>query len=306
MAKKPAAVISELVPLLIDETISTLQRKKLKSPLARIKMYYYDTCAPCCYLQCNALTIAKRQELLDTTGPQAISEIWRSDEGIEFTLGLNKKSPSFPLMATLYEMLSAEDNATLTRRLATELSIAMNRYAWPETLSISDDFVAYPTNGTDHGCYVYEDFCKAIPAKRRALLTKRELLGKDNRTWDRRVNFPTLHEYLLQIEAKIQPLPRAEQLQARLEMFDELLSGERNLNMMGVKPSMVLDRLRVLTPDCVMPLLQFVVRWSKSIDTWASIYNRHWSIDTALCEALEVVQLNIAPSLKSKRCSGKF
>jgi hypothetical protein len=177
-----ATLFDKLIPLLIDETLRAASQRTTDSPLARLKFWYYDTCAPQCYFLAHAITESERQTILDQRGRNALYDIWDGTGSIEFDIGIDESTPAFGLLARVYEfMCSPEDrHQQASRHLAQQLSRKLNELDWSSHCPVTDDFVVYAQNGTDYGCDCYEDLCASVPEAKLRLLRDRRLLGPDS------------------------------------------------------------------------------------------------------------------------------
>ncbi len=91
---------SETVPALADEVCAAAIRLRISSPMFRLKFWYYDTHAPCCYFLAHGLTAAERDDILRYDGINAGYNIWDQTGLIEFDIGdlSERETPSRPLM----------------------------------------------------------------------------------------------------------------------------------------------------------------------------------------------------------------
>ena len=182
-------LINDSLPIMVSEVLAHAKELKLSSPLARLKFWYYDTCAPKCYFIGSALTEADRVRILRDDGVNAAYNLWNGSGSIEITVGLKDESQCTPYFAQAYEMmgLSAQEreNANLSeqanevsRLLAQALSRHLNKLDWSEVCSVTDDFIVYAQNGTDRGCDCYEDITASVPKQKLELLIARGLMGE--------------------------------------------------------------------------------------------------------------------------------
>lgn len=298
----PTPTIEELVPLLAQEAIAAFEQQSFASPVVRLKLYYYDTCAPSCYFLGHALTAADRTAIMESDGPNALETLWRRDRGAEVMLGTSEGTRTSALLTSLYEMMSEEEDASLSRQLATRLCVYLNSLAWPSSLTISDDFVAYPTNGTDHGCDVYDDICNAIPAGTLVLLRDRGFLGEGERNWDTRPNFPTAADFIEGMQVRIDSLAKEERVPAWIQILDETLAGTNpEIKMMGVKAETPLRFLKMLGRDSAMSLLVLAAKWSERIETWENGWEPTPNIPDRMCEIIDFVRKNADASDEAER-----
>jgi len=265
--EKHDSIINQLVPLLAEDTFSALANAHCDSPIVRLKLYYYDTHAPSCYLLGYALTETCRSSIMETDGPEALRNLWCDDKSVEVELGLSGERRMLQLLADLYDLMC--ESESLSRELATRLSIHLNSIKWPETVSTADDFVAYPTNGTDHGCDVYEDICNCVPAEKLSLWRSRGFLGEGELDWDARPNFPTISEFVSNLVKRIETLPTEQQVSAWIQVLEKVMAGtDAEMKRMGLTAETPLGYLEQRGTESAMPLLEFAARWSETIGTW--------------------------------------
>jgi hypothetical protein len=183
-------VVSELferlLPLLVDETLAQVRALSLDGPLARLKLWYYDTHAPACYFLAHGITQRERQRMLDNDGREALYQIWDGTGSIEFEIGLS--GASRPLLEQVYERMAydpdeggelqeGEYGESLSGVLAQMFARRLNEIDWAQYCAVTDDFIVYSQNGTDYGCYCYEDLCASVPTEKLDLLRSRRLMG---------------------------------------------------------------------------------------------------------------------------------
>jgi hypothetical protein len=187
-------LIAEVVPILADEVFAIATRLRTPSPMFRLKFWYYDTCAPCCYFLAHGLTASERDDILRYDGINAGSNLWNRMGSIEFDVGdlSERETPSKALMAKAYEYMAMDsdernaagltaDALVMSRLIAQSLSWHLNQVKWQQVCSVTDDFIVYAQNGTDYGCDCYEDIVASVPGQKLELLRSRGFLGLGER-----------------------------------------------------------------------------------------------------------------------------
>lgn len=176
-------VCEPLVPLLVKEIADKLSRIPRDTNLCRLKIWYYDTCAPCCYFLGDALTEVDRTKYLAELGKNALDEIWLEGSTYNFGIGDTRGTRSFDLLASVYRMMCSDDSdefkqGHLARRaIVQKVAMQLNSIDLTGSYNVTDDFVAYAQNGTDVGCDTYEDLIESFPPQKIQMLRQRELLG---------------------------------------------------------------------------------------------------------------------------------
>ena len=67
-------LITEAVPILADEVFAIAKRLRTSSPMFRLKFWYYDNHAPCCYFLAHGLTVPER----DIIGKRDSAHLWEA------------------------------------------------------------------------------------------------------------------------------------------------------------------------------------------------------------------------------------
>lgn len=187
-------LIAEAVPMLAAEVCTIAKRLRISSPMFRLKFWYYDTCAPCCYFMAHGLTASERDDILRHDGISAGYNIWDQTGSIEFQIGdfSEQETPSKAIMAKAYAYMSmgreerkaaglTDDALVMSRLIAQRLSWHLNQLDWQNVCSVTDDFIVYAQNGTDYGCDCYEDIVASVPRQKLELLRQRGFLGEGSR-----------------------------------------------------------------------------------------------------------------------------
>lgn len=180
--------IASALPSMATEVVAQARRLRIDSPLCRLKFWYYDTCAPSCYLLGDALRAADRERIVATEGINAGDQLWDGSGPIEISVGLSDDSPCTSVLAKAYNAMCMdaselhaaglpESAAYMSRWLAQSLSRYLNEPGWDTVCPVTDDFIVYAQNGTDYGCDCYEDIVASVPSEKLDLLRSRGFLG---------------------------------------------------------------------------------------------------------------------------------
>ncbi len=176
-------VCEPLIPVLVKEITDHLSTIARDVTLCRLKMWYYDTCAPCCYYLGDALTEEDREKYLAESGKDALYEIWEGERTFDFGIGETPNSQSFDLLASVYRMMSSDDlgefkrGHVARRSIVHKVAMQLNSIDLTCFCCVTDDFIAYAQNGTDDGIDTYEDLIESVPHHKIEMLRQRELLG---------------------------------------------------------------------------------------------------------------------------------
>jgi hypothetical protein len=185
----------KLVPLLVGAIPKAVASLKPTKPICIVRIYFYDTHAPCTYLSLRTVSAECRDQVLVSKGRDAPFYIWGSGEECgDGNVDLPPDPPSSKtekqiagLFEQVYELLSddEEENMVPYRELLREVARQLNALSWKKKIcKVTDDFVVVPADGSMHfGGEDYEDMVESIPSDRLALLRSRGLLGPDE-SWD--------------------------------------------------------------------------------------------------------------------------
>jgi hypothetical protein len=173
-----------LVPLLVDAIPRSIAALKTTKPLCSLRIYYYDTHAPCTYLLLKPVSAECRAMVLATKGESALYCFWGSGEGTGDgpDVNLSGPAPIQRLFARVYGLLCEDESTYMGRfrgmlqRVARELNVN----DWRPICPVTDDFVVVPADGSMHFGDDYEDIVQSVPAERVQLLRARGLLGPED------------------------------------------------------------------------------------------------------------------------------
>jgi hypothetical protein len=179
----------KLVPLLVDAIPQAVASLKLTKPICIVRIYFYDTHAPCTYFSLRTVSVECRDQVLASKGEDAPYYIWGSGEDCgDGTVYLPPEQPSSKsdkqiaaLFEQVYEFLSEDDheeeNIIEFRQFVREVAAKLNGIDWNPFCKVSDDFVVVPADGSmAFGGEDYLDLIESVPAERVELLRARGLL----------------------------------------------------------------------------------------------------------------------------------
>jgi hypothetical protein len=73
-------VWDRIQPLLVTAIPSALGSVKHDGPLCIVRVFYYDTHAPCTYLDFRCVSAPQRQQTIERKGMKALQYLWGSGE----------------------------------------------------------------------------------------------------------------------------------------------------------------------------------------------------------------------------------
>ena len=107
-----ADVFKRLEPLLIDAIPKAVKAESINQPVCTLRVYYYDTHAPCTYLLLRAMSAQRRAQLLEEKGQSALYYLWAANEegcdGPE--IALDGPPTVAELFAQVYDLLCESEN----------------------------------------------------------------------------------------------------------------------------------------------------------------------------------------------------
>ncbi len=193
-------VFQSLVPLLVDALPQTIAASKVPNPICVVRLYYFDTHAPCTYLTLRTISENCRAGILSEKGRDALSYLWASsqesrDGDIDFPDSSASKAHSkiVELFKRVYDILceDEEDGMVAFQRMLQQVSRKLNEKDWTTICKVTDDFVIAPADGSQ--CFAgdedYNDLVNSLPPNRLALLRSRGLLGPSEDDWKDRPGF---------------------------------------------------------------------------------------------------------------------
>lgn len=193
-SKRLPAPFDVLERLLAPEIPAAVQGLNVSKPMFCLRLYYDDTHASRKRygLRVRVLTEPIRDRLRKKrpTPENLAEDLWCPQSGVangtpskssglyEIELRGNKDLAKY--MTEIYDRLceSEGENMPLLRELARRVCKRLNVVNWEGYAPVTDDFVAFPADGSGHFGDEYEDDLEAaVSASRRKLLMKRGFLG---------------------------------------------------------------------------------------------------------------------------------
>lgn len=180
------APFDKLVPLLVDVIPQAVVSLRQTMPICIVRIYYYDTHAPCTYLLLKSVSSNCRNDVLASKGRNAPFYIWGSGEECgDGNIDLPRKSTNSDkqiaaLFEQVYELLVEDEEANMIpfRQMLQLVAKKLNEMDWREFCKVTDDFVIVPADGSQHfGGDDYKDLVESVPAERLELLRSRRVLG---------------------------------------------------------------------------------------------------------------------------------
>jgi hypothetical protein len=186
--------LDSLVPLLVMAIPKAIGSLKLAKPVCIVRIYYYDTHAPCTYLSLRTVSAGCRAQVLASKGRDAPFYIWGSGEECgDGHVDLPLERPSGKTekqIATLFQQIydslfeDEEENMVAFRQMLQQVARELNAKDWKKVCPVTDDFGVLPADGSQHfGGEDYEDLVESVPAERLDLLRSRRFLGPGE-NWD--------------------------------------------------------------------------------------------------------------------------
>ena len=182
-------VFEDLQPLLVDAIPRSLSEATPSLRTCVVRVYYFDTHAPCTYLELRTVSESLREQLISTRGKAARYFLWSSAECCsdgpdpEVSLGLEPHASEDVVagFAQIYSLLCQNEDTYMKRfrDMLHLVAFRLNQLDWSAFLNVTEDFVVVPADGSqffanEFATDVYE--CrKSIPRKKRKLLKARHL-----------------------------------------------------------------------------------------------------------------------------------
>jgi hypothetical protein len=189
----PMTPFESLVPLLVDAIPRAVASMKLRKPICAVRIYYYDTHAPCTYLLLQTVSADCRANVLASKGRNAPYYLWGSGEACgdgEVELpSKHSSSKTRKQIATLFQKVydllceDEDENMVAFREMLQQVARELNSKDWTTICPVTDDFVVIPADGSVHFGDDYQDIAASVLADRLDLLRSRGFLGPGE-TWD--------------------------------------------------------------------------------------------------------------------------
>ena len=179
----------DLVPLLTKTLPAAIENLRIPEPIFCIRLFFHDTHAPvagyCCWARC--LTESARRRVLKTIRPNNIpDELWHPTMGLAnghplpenglYEADLASNADLIDVYARIYALLeeSEEENVLKLRAALRRVSLTLHVIKWPQTVTVTDDFVVFPADGSNFFAGEYlQDMKASIPGPRLKLLADR-------------------------------------------------------------------------------------------------------------------------------------
>lgn len=181
---EPSVVFESLVPLLVDAVPRLVSAQQISKPLCRLRLYYYDTHAPCTYVLLALASVDIRTEFAAKYGEDARRYLWADgceEKNAGYGVMLDGPGEIQRLFAQVYELLCESEEKymipfrTMLQRVAWELNLR----DWRDVCPVTDDFVVIPADGSVH-FGDFGDIIHSIPSEKLHLLRSRGLGPPDD------------------------------------------------------------------------------------------------------------------------------
>jgi hypothetical protein len=176
-------VFSKLEPLLVTAIPKAMAGQKVPQPICILRLYYYDTHAPCTYLLLRTISKKLRAKILKDDG---LDTLWSPGEDpgegqIIFPdePPLKDQMPIAKLFEQVYELLSEseEDNMPKFQQMLRKVCMKLNGISWSQHCEVTEDFVVAPGDGSRFfgGDEDDTDVIASVPADKLETLRSYEL-----------------------------------------------------------------------------------------------------------------------------------
>jgi len=171
---------------------SAVKKLKPPDPIFCMRIYFYDTHAPQegYGLRLRVLTEPLRRRLTENRPRSArlTEELWHPQTGVAnrtpgreglYEIDLAQSRDLAKVFAEVYELLcqSEDDHMPRLRELARKLSQVVNAQTWGPPITVTDDFVVFPADGSGFfGGEFLDDLHTSVPTERVELLRQRGYL----------------------------------------------------------------------------------------------------------------------------------
>ena len=174
-----AGVFKRLAPMLVEAIPAAVASSRPLRPLCRLRVYYYDTHAPCTYLTLQPATDQWRANLLAQQGRRRQEIFWMSTEdgGDLPSIYFLGQGEIAELFGHVYELLCDDEDQYMVpfREMLQRVCRTLNDADWPSFCVVTDDFFVVPADGSVHFGDDYTDIVRSVPASRLELLRSRGL-----------------------------------------------------------------------------------------------------------------------------------
>jgi hypothetical protein len=263
-------VFESLVPRLVDAIPRSVGAIGLTEPICCLRIYYYDTHAPCAYLVLRPVDESFRSKVLAEKGGDALYYLWASAEDMkgdapEATLGdVEADSANRDLFRRIYDLLSEDEDRYMPiyRKALQKASYQLNLMDWRSVCRVTDDFVVAPADGSQCFADDYPDIAQSVPAARLELLRSRGLLGPGEE-WGQRPGYP-YHDPSRDLDVLEHGKSTQERIDYWIDQLDQMAAGKDcDMTRLGRNAHAPLERLGKMGTGMAVPLLKFACRWAE-------------------------------------------
>jgi len=182
------SVFDQIQTLLVREIPKAISQASPATPMAILRICYYDTHAPLTYLDFRCVSEAERNAIVKKKGKYVLNDLWSvvEEPGVRPNLDLPADPPTSAadkkltqLFAQIYEILSEDEDEGMTQFRSALQSVCrqLNDIDWSAHCEVTDDFVVAPGDGSAHFDDDEPDLRLSIPAQKLATLQQRGFLG---------------------------------------------------------------------------------------------------------------------------------
>jgi hypothetical protein len=189
---KPPRVFRKLGAALEIAIPKAIERASAPRPLWSVRLYYYDTHAPCSYLFLGTISVQQRDKLIAKHGALANERLWSPHEvktdGPPSLCLPSDQPPPWPefLLAwrfsSVYRLLGRDEEAYMVhyRDMLRTVAQKLTTAKWPAACETTDDFTVVPADGSQYFWEDEQDVVYSVPESRRRLLQSRGYLRQDD------------------------------------------------------------------------------------------------------------------------------
>lgn len=166
-------VFAKLRSLLFVAIPAVLKGSDIGEPITILRLNYYDSHAPCAYLDFRCLSNSTCDAIVAKRGAAAFDWLWGSGEecGKRLRISLpsdpensSDKSDLAACFRKVYRLLSNERKfMPQYRRCLQAVAYELNQFDWTATLSVTDGFVIVPADGSMYFCDDESEIVCSVP-----------------------------------------------------------------------------------------------------------------------------------------------
>lgn len=184
--RNPEKLFEDFVPKLVKSIPAYVAQISADAPLAIVRLRFYDTHAPYCYLAFSYFTVPDRLEVL--RDPETVrfgpSVLWDSceDRGPLARLEFPSKPPTdsaeqevASLFQSVYALMCKDEEKYVSafRAMLQKVCLQLNQIDWMQYCTVSNDFVIVPSDGSARYWDDNNDILASVPTQRLDLLRDR-------------------------------------------------------------------------------------------------------------------------------------